>query len=150
MDHVTERVLQSAVVKSNASNAIRCGSLITNARDFYDHCQENLVKDTSTTDGECLHFRRSFYYIENVSQKRQRTNIKSIKGTRSLQSVMAANDSGHINTRNLSCFCNACRGGSLEEFVKVMPIPVSALLGDFETDSKSDTSEYTTYCHGLE
>lgn len=56
---------ESAVVKSNASNAIRCGSLITNARDLYDHCQENLVRDTST------HWRRMSLFSQQLLLHRE-------------------------------------------------------------------------------
>lgn len=102
---------ESAVVKSSASQAVNSSSaVITNGKDLYEFCVENLQKDTSSED--CLHFRRYFYYIDDVKRERERSEIQTLRGTRSLHSILSNEDVNTVWTRCLSCFCQTCVQGS--------------------------------------
>ncbi|KAJ8043475.1 hypothetical protein HOLleu_10573 [Holothuria leucospilota] len=98
---------EAAVVKSKASTAIKCGvAVISDARSLYNYCTEALTKDLQ--NDKFLHFRRSFYFVEDVPRGRPRSHIKTVAGTRSFDSVLTGEKENSIKVLELSCFCVAC------------------------------------------
>ncbi len=99
---------ETAVVKRMASSAIAAGRAeINNAKDLYDFCTRDMTRDSN--EGSCQHFRRKFFFIEEVNRDRGHNNValRTIKGTRLLHSIRGHME-GRMYTRNLSCFCNGC------------------------------------------
>ena len=81
------------MVKSNASVAVKWGvAIIGNAKQMYEYCTSSLVKDV--VQGQCTHFRRDFYLVESddIVRDRERCQVKTITGTRSLHSIQSADD----------------------------------------------------------
>lgn len=101
---------ESAVVKSKASSAVKCGTaVIGDAKQLYEFCTSSLIKDVEKD--QCTHFRRDFYYVESedIRRNRERCQVKTINGTRALHSIQTCNKTGDaIKIRQLSCFCEAC------------------------------------------
>ena len=100
---------ESGVVKRKAPDAVKAGtSIISTPEQLY-----NYLKETATIEAEgkcCLPFRRSVFFVksEDICRDRQNRIVRTVKGTRKLHSIKSVN-AGEVATRNLSCFCEACR-----------------------------------------
>lgn len=102
---------ESAVVKHHAATAIKTGAaFINDAKDLFDHCIRSTL-NKQPSEGCCLHFRRSFFWISSDDIKRNRGRaVHTLKGTRALHSVKCV-EQHSVLTRQLSCFCAACSSG---------------------------------------
>ncbi|XP_022107160.1 uncharacterized protein LOC110988175 [Acanthaster planci] len=104
---------EAAVIKSHATNAVKSGTaVIRDARALYEHCTKNLEKEP--TENNCLHFRTSFYFVEEVIRDRAESQIKTIPGTRAMHSILSLKNQDQVKKRDLSCFCSACKDGTLQ------------------------------------
>ena len=101
---------ESGVVKRLASDAIKAGTaVISTSQQLYKFLAENVTKEAE--DGCCIPFRRSVFFVkhDDVQRERQDRAVKTVAGTRSLHSIKCVTG-GQVGVRNLSCFCDACRG----------------------------------------
>ncbi|XP_063445276.1 uncharacterized protein LOC134725403 isoform X1 [Mytilus trossulus] len=101
---------EAGVIKSKASRAIKNSeACIPDARSFLQ-CVKVLEKGAEKADGACNHNRRTILWFssDDINRNRPDRNVKTVKGTRKLHSVLGIKR-GVINTRRLSCFCSQCR-----------------------------------------
>ncbi|VDH93817.1 Hypothetical predicted protein [Mytilus galloprovincialis] len=101
---------EAGVIKSKASRAIKNSeACIPDARSFLQ-CVKVLEKGAEKADGACNHNRRTILWVssDDINRNRPDRNVKTVKGTRKLHSVLGIKR-GVINTRRLSCFCSQCR-----------------------------------------
>ena len=100
---------EAAVIKSAATRAVKCRQrLIQNPMDFFNFGCAKL-----SLDGECVHYKRKFIYVDTETiqkeRKNQKQDIKTLVGTRDLH-VVKPFVGGGLLTRKLSCFCESCEG----------------------------------------
>lgn len=97
------------LVKNQAERFVRSrqGS-IQNAKDLYDFCKASDL-NIQQQQGQCIHKRRTFFYIEHINRSYDQNDLKTVKGTQSIQSVRGIRE-GVVQVRNLSCFCPPCIG----------------------------------------
>ena len=72
---------------------------------FYDFCNSRLTKGRLDREGNCLHSRRHFLYVDRDEIPRNRpdrTSGETLPGTRSLQAV-AGCGTAQVKIRTLSC-----------------------------------------------
>lgn len=97
-----------AVVKSFVRRGVLGESIsINNAKEFFNYSKK-ISKDEE-------HSKRTFFYVDEINRNRpDRSNSKTIIGTRKLQCVKTV-EQKKIATRNLSCFCGGCVVGQYDE-----------------------------------
>ncbi|XP_033730626.1 uncharacterized protein LOC117320042 [Pecten maximus] len=97
-----------AVVKSFVRRGVLGDSIcINNAKEFFNYSKK-ISKDEE-------HSKRTFFYVDQINRNRpDRSNSKTIIGTRKLQCVKTV-EQKKIATRNLSCFCGGCVVGQYEK-----------------------------------
>eukprot|EP00745_Piridium_sociabile_P004177 TRINITY_DN124728_c0_g2_i3.p1 TRINITY_DN124728_c0_g2~~TRINITY_DN124728_c0_g2_i3.p1 ORF type:complete len:261 (+),score=48.78 TRINITY_DN124728_c0_g2_i3:813-1595(+) len=79
---------------------------------MFDYCI-NSTLNKQPVDDACpqKHFLRTFFWVEDGDIQRVRNRpVKTVKGTRALHAVKCL-EQNVILTRELSCFCEACRSG---------------------------------------
>ena len=88
-------------VKKAVTDAVKSRrAIVTNAKDFYNFCVDNLE---TTNDKQ---FQQHFYYIPKIVRK-QKSKGKTIPGTRLIHHVRMV-EHGIIEIRNVGCTCQKC------------------------------------------
>lgn len=83
---------------------IRRQKVIQNARDLFEFAQENLRVPSEKASLS----RRIFFYVEHHDRNRPRRYFKEVKGNRAVHSILAREQSGYLQLRELSCYCDHC------------------------------------------
>ncbi|XP_052806603.1 uncharacterized protein LOC128235851 [Mya arenaria] len=97
-----------ATVKNACYRAVISNrKVLGNAEDVYQFCQETLNMEVVDTVKSTLS-RREFVFVENVNRNRPETNVQTLTGTRKLHSVKSVGKDYELNSRKLSCYCDAC------------------------------------------
>ncbi|XP_070562440.1 uncharacterized protein [Ptychodera flava] len=98
----------AGAVKTAVRQAVIARQVIVgDASDMFKYCSEHLTKD-----GMCSS-KRSFFFVPKGTINRSRPNrvvTKSVPGTQQLHAVRCV-QSGVIEVRHLSCFCEKCMTG---------------------------------------
>lgn len=103
---------ESGVVKRYAEEAVKAGAAnINDAKSLYEYLRANMTKESEDMSC-CTPFRRTIFYVpfEDVRRDRPDRAVRTVPGTRKLHSIKGLKD-GVVATRNLSCFCGACKRG---------------------------------------
>lgn len=101
-----------AVAKSAVRRAVMSGDVIVNsASEFFEVAKAKLSKDDSKEEDH-LHYKRSFFLVNDIQHDRpDRTNSDTVSGTRKMMCVRSTAKHLELESRNLSCFCDACLSG---------------------------------------
>ena len=59
-------------------------------------------------DKMCLHYRREYYYIDNIDRPEEIVNLKTVVGTQLFHCVRNTGTTGMVELRESSCFCEPC------------------------------------------
>jgi len=89
---------------------IRRQKIIQNAVDLYEFAQEQLQVPSEKASLS----RRIFLYVEEHERERPRRYFKEVRGNRAIHSILADGQSGHLKTRELSCYCDHCIVGDFD------------------------------------
>lgn len=104
-----------AVVKSSAHNAVLSGKeIIRGPKDFSEFCEKKLTVTHKVNKADGTISRRDFSFIGKEKADRTGQDVNSLEGTRILHSIRSVSwgDNMTLEKRNLSCYCQACRGTS--------------------------------------
>ncbi|GFS03122.1 vertnin [Elysia marginata] len=99
-------------VKNCATRAVAAGKTrIQSAQDLLEFCNRELLIPPSQLCSD--HVVRSFELItsEEVVRDMSVDDVKAVKGTQSIHSVIPSEEEGNIRVRLLSCFCPVCLVG---------------------------------------
>ena len=77
---------------------------ITNAKQFYDYCKENM-ETTCDATVSCCHYRVTFKYAHGIKRTSTNTSV-TIDRTRDIHSVRNIGHNGLIQYRYVSCSCH--------------------------------------------
>ena len=56
-------------------------------------------------DGKCVHYRRSFVFVDSINRNDMPSSLKTLKGTRALHCFENTNTPGLLKVRRSSCMC---------------------------------------------
>ena len=78
--------------------------IIQNAHDLFEFAQEKLHVPSEKASLS----RRIFFYVEQHDRNRPRRYFKEVKGNCAVHSILAREQSGYLQLRELSCYCDHC------------------------------------------
>jgi len=80
------------------------------AKSLYEYSKEHL--EVRQGEEECKNYLRHIIWVPSADIDRSKATPKGLPMTRSLHSIRSTGTAGQIEVRNLSCFCDICRGVS--------------------------------------
>jgi len=84
------------------------GKVIGNATDMFNHCKETLAHGLKLNENDNTGTIREFVYISKEEVDRSNTPDDTLVGTRRFHSIRNTETPLTVESRNLSCFCEAC------------------------------------------
>ena len=101
------------IVKKGATRYVSAGrGVITTTEDFFHFCVAEMATTADCKNGN--HKARSFFFLNPLENHTYPVGLKAVRNTRKVHSVRHV-DQGVIQTRHLSCFCDACRFNEKEK-----------------------------------
>ena len=114
----------AAIVKHSATTAVTRGQTkIRNGIEFHSYCVDYLQQVSNSVYPSRVEAYKSasrkFFYVEHTEITRDRPDreVRPVKGTMKIHSIVPTGVPYELKTRNLSCFCDFCY------VVVVYPLP---------------------------
>ena len=99
------------LIKSKAAEYVKTSKgNIRTAKEMHTFCEENLMLESSG-EGDCVHKKRTFIYIEEIDRSETSETLTTLCGTQKTHSIQSTGENGIIEYRNLTCFCKGCSNG---------------------------------------